>query len=128
MPRSVIARLFYGSLIAIGAAIIPLVVAGAIALSGSSLVMNGPDVVGVRSPSGWIAAVFAVVAGLVLIGASIAQFVAWIGMLIESAPFENKTWFVVLLVTGLLGFGLITMLVYILAVPVAAGTEPPARV
>ena len=122
MPRSVIAKLFYGSLIAIGAAIIVFVVAAAIAFNGSSLIMDGPDVVGVRSPWGWTAAVVAVVATLVLIAASIAQFVAWIGMLIESAPLPSKTWFVVLLVTGLLGFGLVAMLVYLLAVP-APGTE-----
>ena len=120
MPRSVIAKLFYGSLIAIGAAIIVFVVAAAIAFNGSSLIMDGPDVVGVRSPWAWTAAVVAVVATLVLIAASIAQFVAWIGMLIESAPLPSKTWFVVLLVTGLLGFGLVAMLVYLLAVPAPA--------
>lgn len=130
MPRSVIAKLFYGSLIAIGAAIIVLVVAAAIAFNGSSLIMDGPDVVGVRSPWGWTAAVVAVVATLVLTAASIAQFVAWIGMLIESAPLQSKTWFVVLLVTGLLGFGLVAMLVYLLAVPApateVAGPQAPS--
>ncbi len=71
---------------------------------------------------------FAVIAALVLIVASIAQFVAWIGMLLESAPLQSKAWFVVLLVMGLLGFGLVTMLVYILAVPAPvtapAGPQP----
>jgi hypothetical protein len=129
MSRSVIAKLFYGSLIAFVAAILVIVVAAAILLSSSSLVMDGPDVVGVRSPYGWpvaVFAVFAVLAAFVIIGASVAQFVAWIGMLLESAPLENKTWFVVLLVAGLLGFGLITMLVYLLAAPDPGRVAVPA--
>ncbi|MES1212418.1 MAG: hypothetical protein ABUT11_02610 [Leifsonia sp.] len=46
-----------------------------------------------------------------------APLVAWIGALIDTAPLENKAWFVILLVGGLLGFGLIAMLVYLLAEP-----------
>lgn len=126
MSRSVTARLFYGSLAAIAFAIVLIVVAVVLAIASSSLLMNGPDVVGIRSPFGW--AMFALVAfaSLILIAASVAQLAAWIGALIETAPLENKTWFVVLLVAGVFGFGLIAMLVYLLAEP-GVGRAPVLR-
>jgi hypothetical protein len=117
MSRSVIAKLFYGSLIAFAAAVILVAVAGAIAVGSSSLTMNGQDVVGVQAPFGWLIVIAAMLAVLVFFAGSIAQLVAWIGALIETAPLENKAWFIILLVAGLLGFGLITMLVYLLAEP-----------
>lgn len=117
MPRSVIAKLFYGSLIAFAAGVILVAAAGAIAVGSSSLTMSGQDVVGVQAPFGWAIVIAAILAALVFLAASIAQLVAWIGALIATAPIENRAWFVILLVAGLLGFGLIAMLVYLLAEP-----------
>jgi len=125
MPRSVIAKLFYGSLIAIAAGVILVAVAGAIAVGSSSLTMNGQDVVGVQAPFGWAIVVTAILAALVFLAASIAQLAAWIGALIATAPIENKAWFVILLVAGLLGFGLIAMLVYLLAEPAPGRAVAP---
>ena len=134
MSRSVVAKLFYGSLIAIVGAVILIIIAGALALSSSSLRMDGPDVVGIGSAFGWTMLALAVLAGFVIVVASIAQFVAWIGALIESTALESKTWFVVLLVIGLMGFGTIVVLVYLLAEPgpgradVQSGSAPAAIV
>lgn len=128
MSRSLIARLFYGSLIAIVGAIILVAIAVALAFGSSSLVMDGPDVVGIQSAFGWGMFAVAVVASLVIVVACIAQLVAWIGALIESAALESKTWFVVLLVAGLFGFGLIAILVYLLAEPGPPRAAPPVSV
>lgn len=117
MSRSVIAKLFYGSLAAIVLAIVLIAVAVGLVIATSSLLMDGPDVVGVRAPFGGVLFALAAVASLLLIVASVAQLVAWIGALIETAALENKTWFVILLVTGILGLVLIPMLVYLLAEP-----------
>jgi hypothetical protein len=125
MSRSVIAKLFYGSLIAIVVAIALLAAAIALAVSSSSLIMHGPDVVGVQSAFGWGMVAVAAMAILAIVAASIAQLVAWIGALINTAPLENKTWFVVLLVSGILGFGLISMLVFLLTEADARRTSPP---
>ena len=59
---------------------------------------------------------------LAIIGGSLGQFVAWIGAVVNTARLDDKTWFVVLLVLGLLSFGFIAMLVYVLAGP--DGTAP----
>ena len=47
----------------------------------------------------------AVVAVLVMIAAAITQFIAWVGAVINTAGIKDKTWFIILLVTGLLSFG-----------------------
>ena len=51
---------------------------------------------------------------------------AWIGAVVNTSRLEDKTWFVVLLVLGLLSFGFIAMLVYILAGPDGTATTPQA--
>lgn len=124
MSRSVIVKLFYGSLAAIALAIVLIAVAIGLVVATSSLLTDGPDVVGIQTPFGWAMVVVASLAVLLFIAASTAQLVAWIGALIETAPLENKTWFVVLLVTGILGFGLIAMLVYLLSEPSPARVAP----
>ena len=59
-----------------------------------------------------------VLAGLlIVIAGGVAQFVAWIGALMNTSRLEDKTWFILLLVLGLLSFGLIAMLVYVVAGP-----------
>ena len=58
-----------------------------------------------------------------IVAGGIGQFVAWIGAVVNTSRLDDKTWFVVLLVLGLLSFGFIAMLVYVLAGP--GGTAPP---
>ena len=55
-------------------------------------------------------------------------FVAWIGALVRTVELTDKTWFVVLLVTGLLGVGLVGMIVYLIAAKEPDdGTPQPQR-
>lgn len=118
MTKHTITRLFIGSLIAIAGGLVLLGVAGGIGYANGSFVMNGPDVVGIHaSPLGWTLIGLAALAGLALVAAVIVQFVAWIAAVINAAQLPDKTWFVVLLLTGLLSFGLIGMIVYLVAAP-----------
>jgi hypothetical protein len=59
----------------------------------------------------------AAVGALVLIIASVGQFVAWVGAVVNTFALEDKTWFVILLVAGLVSLGFIATLVYVLAGP-----------
>src|SRR4051812_2079815 len=123
MSKPTIVRLFLASIIAAVAATVLLLVAVGLAVANDVFVMEGPDVVGVRSGSfGWAMIALAVLAVLVLIGAAIAQFVAWLGAVMNTSRLEDKTWFVILLATGLLSFGFVAMIVYALAGP--DGTAP----
>jgi hypothetical protein len=116
MGRSLIVKLFFGSLIGLVAGAVVLGVAGALALGNDVFVMDGPDVVGINAGSlGWILIGLMALAGLVLALATVAQVVAWIGTVLNTAARPDKTWFVFLLVLGLLGFGLVATLVYVIA-------------
>lgn len=118
MPKHTIVRLFLASVVAAVAATVLLLVAGGLAVANDVFVMRGPDVVGIRPGTfGWVMVALAVIAVLVLVGAAIAQFVAWLGAVLNTARLEDKTWFVILLVTGLLSFGVLAMIVYVIAGP-----------
>jgi hypothetical protein len=118
MHKTLIRRLFVGSLIALAGGLVLLAVAGGLAYANSSLVKSGPDVTGIHATAlGWVMIGLAGVAILVLVAAAITQFVAWVGAVINTAQLQDKTWFIVLLVTGLLSFGFIAMVVYLIAGP-----------
>lgn len=118
MSKSLVTRLFVGSLIAIIAGVV-LVAAGVIVAFGSGVfVMSGPDVVGIeQTPFAWSMIALMAVGVLAVIGGGLGQFVAWIGAVINTSRLEDKTWFILLLVLGLLSFGFIAMLVYVIAGP-----------
>ena len=78
--------------------------------------MDGPDVVGINAGSlGWTLIGLMVLSGLILALATVAQVVAWIGTVLNTAARPDKTWFVVLLVLGLLGLGFVATLIYVIA-------------
>lgn len=118
MSKSVVAKVFWGSLIGLSAAIVLFLAAGGIALSNDVFIMSGPDVAGIRPDAfSWFMVGLAGVAVLVMVVAGMALFVAWIGAVLNTANLPDKTWFIVLLVGGLLGVGFITTLIYIFAGP-----------
>jgi hypothetical protein len=82
-------------------------------------------VVGVQpTPYAWGLVIFGLMAVVALVGGSIAGLVAWIGALLNTAELDSKTWFVVLLVLGLLSFGLVAMLAYVIAGPDSTRRRP----
>ena len=126
MTKSNVTKLFMGSLIAIVAGVFLVALGFMIALATGTFVMEGPDVTGFQLSSSAPAAFgLASVGLLAIVGGGIAQFVAWIGAVVNTSRLEDKTWFIVLLVLGLLSFGFIAMLVYVLAGP--DGTATPQQ-
>jgi len=59
----------------------------------------------------------AAMAVVVMLAAAVIQFVAWVGAVINTAGLKDKTWFIILLVSGLLSFGFIAMIIYLIAGP-----------
>ena len=124
MSKSNITKLFIGSLIAVVGGLILMVAAVLLAFANGSFVMSGPDVTGINSsPFTWSMVGIAVVGILAMLGGGIGQFVAWIGAVINTSRLPDKTWFIVLLVLGLMSFGFIAMLVWVVAGP--DGTDAP---
>jgi hypothetical protein len=118
MGKSLINKLFFGSLIGLVGGLILLAVAGGLAFANNVFVMNGPDVTGVNaSPLAWTLLSLMGLGMLVIAAGAIAQFVAWIGAVLNTANLPDKGWFIVLLVVGLLGFPFIVTLIYVIAGP-----------
>jgi hypothetical protein len=129
MTKSNVTKLFMGSLIAIVAGVLLVALGFIAALATGTFVMQGPDVTGFQLSSSAPAAFGLAFIGLLgIIGGGIGQFVAWIGAVVNTSRLEDKTWFIVLLVLGLLSFGFVAMVVYILVGPDGTAPRPvPAQ-
>jgi hypothetical protein len=125
MSKGTVTRLFVGSMVAIVAGVVLGVAAVVAAFANGVFVTSGPDVAGFNSsPFAWFMVMLAVVACLAVVGGAVGGLVAWIGALLNTAQLDDKTWFIILLVLGLLSFGLVAMIAYVIAGP--DGTRAPA--
>jgi hypothetical protein len=126
MSKPTITRVFVGSLIAVVGGVALLLVGALIAFADGAVITTGPDVTGFRPSAIGSSTIALVVVGVIaMIAGAIGQFVAWIGAVVNTSRLEDKAWFVLLLVLGLLSFGFIAMLVYVLAGP--DGTQAQQR-
>lgn len=133
MTKHTVTRVFVGSLLALFGGLILMFAAMIAAYANGALIMDGPDVTGIQSTffAGAMLAL-TIIGFLAMVGGSIGQFVAWIGAVLNTARLEDKTWFIVLLLLGLLSFGLVAMIAYLIAgpdgtAPVSAPSALPAR-
>jgi hypothetical protein len=118
MTKSTITKFFIGGIVAVVAGLIVAAAAVWAAFAAGEFVMDGPDVTGVRFTAfGWSMVGLMIVGGFSMMGGAIAGLVAWIGALINTAQLQDKAWFVLLLVLGLLSFGFIAMVAYVIAGP-----------
>jgi len=118
MTKSMVVKLFWGSLIGLVAGLVLMGVTVALAISNHIFVMSGPDVTGIKSGAlSWTLLGLMGLAVLLLLFAAVAHFVAWIGAVLNTAHLPDKTWFVVLLVVGLLGLVFIATIAYVIAGP-----------
>jgi hypothetical protein len=130
MSKSVITKLFVGSVVAFVAAILLAIVAVFGAFAGGAFQVEGNDVVGFNSSAfTWSMIGLMVIAGLAMACSAIGGLVAWIGALLNTARLDDKVWFILLLVLGLLSFGFVAMIAYVIAGPdgmaqPVAGREP----
>jgi hypothetical protein len=132
MSKATVTRLFVGGIVAVAAGIALVLAAVWVAFAGNVFVMDGPDVVGLKSGTfSWTMILLGLVGVLAVTGGAIAGLVSWIGALMNTAQLDDKAWFVVLLVLGLLSFGFVAMVVYVVAGPDATlqvrGGTPRAR-
>jgi len=134
MTKSTVTRLFVGGVVAITAGLVLALAAVVAALAGGGIVIGGPAVVELNGgPFAWTL-VGLVIAAVAITGGAIAGLVSWIGALLNTAQLEDKTWFVLLLVLGLMSFGFFAMLAYVFAGPeglkpsvAPSGTVPAAH-
>ncbi len=118
MSKATVTRIFLGSVIAVIAGAVLAFATVWIAYANGAFVMNGPDVVGIQStPAAWAIFGFGFVAMLAMMAGFVGAMVSWIGALLNTSELDDKTWFVVLLVLGVLSVGLVAMIAYVIAGP-----------
>jgi hypothetical protein len=131
MSKLMVSRIFWAGLAAMLAGLVVLAIATGLGFAATGLIWRGPDIVGVQPTSTtWVAGSVGVVAILAFVVGALAGFVAWMGALLNTAQLEDKVWFLVLLLLGIVGLGFIPMLVYVLAGPDGTATvvrapQPP---
>jgi len=129
MSKSLITKLFLGAVFAIVAGAIAATFIVLWAFASGGFVVSGHDVVDFNGTGfTWTLIGLLVASGFVMLGGVVAGIVAWIGALMNTAQLVDKTWFLVLLVLGLLSFGFFAMVAYVIAGPdsTRAPLAPPA--
>jgi hypothetical protein len=128
MTKSMIVTWFWGSLVGLVTGFVLLGTMVFLAISNDIFVMSGPDVTGIKSGAlSWTLIGLMGLAVLILLFATVAHFVAWIGAVLNTAHLPDKTWCVVLLVVGLLGLVFIATVVYVIAGPDGVKAKEEAR-
>jgi hypothetical protein len=117
MSKSSITRLFAGAIAAVVAGLSIGIVGVVAAIANGAVVIDGSEVVTLNGgPIAWAIAVL-FVASLVVAAGTLAAIASWVGALLNTSRLDDKTWFVVLLVLGLVSLGWVAMIVYIYAGP-----------
>lgn len=118
MSKKNVTRLFVGALVAAGVGVVLGFIALWAAWASDAVDVGGSDVVDVNGGSvAWTVLGLVVVGSLAILGGTVAAVVSWIAALLNTWQLEDKTWFVSLLALGLLGFGILAMIAYVVAGP-----------
>ena len=124
MSKPTITRLFVGSLAAIVAGCVLGFLAVLAGHAGGAFLMDGPDVAGIApTPLGAMILVILLGCLTAVVAGGLAGLASWIGALLLTARINAWVWFLVLLALGVWNFGVVGMLVYVLAGPDDAATE-----
>jgi hypothetical protein len=122
MRKSTITRVWLGGMVAIALGLVVAGIAVAAMLYSAGTFTTGADgklydYVPRQDGYFWTLVGTIVVAGLVALIGGLAQFIAWIGAMANAYQLPDKMWFLLTLLLGLFGFGLVVMIVYILLAP-----------
>jgi hypothetical protein len=118
MSKKNVARIFVGAMVAVGIGLVLCLAALWAALASDAIDVGGSDVIDVNGGAGaWIALGLVIVGSLVILGGISAAVASWIAALRNTWQLEDKMWFASLLALGLLGFGAIAMIAYVVAGP-----------
>jgi hypothetical protein len=128
VPKKTVTQLFVGAIAAFGAGLVLGMAALWAALATDAIDMGGRYVIDVNGGSGaWTALALVILGSLVLLGGTVAAVMSWMGALVNTWQLEDKLWFASLLALGLLGFGVVAMIAYVVAGPDGANHgETPA--
>jgi hypothetical protein len=105
MSKSTITRLFAGAVVAL--------VVGAVLVGAAVWTAIASDVA--------VTVILVVVGSLAMLAGVVAAVVSWIGALLNTWQFEDKTWFASLVALTVFGLAVPAMVAYVVAGPDGAG-------
>jgi hypothetical protein len=118
MSKKSVTRLFVGATVAIVAGVVLGVAALWAALASDAIDLGGSNYIDVNGGSGaWTALGLVILGLLAILGGTVAAVVSWLAALINTWQLDDKMWFASVLALGLLGFGVIAMIAYVVAGP-----------
>ena len=118
MSKKTVTQLFVGAIVAVGVGLVLGIAALWAALASDAIDVGGSHVVDLHGGSGaWSALALVLVGSLVILGGTVAAVVSWAAALLNTWQLDDKTWFGSLLALGLLGFGVVAMIAYVVAGP-----------
>ena len=118
MSKKSVTRLFVGATVAVVAGVVLGVAALWAALASDAIDLGGSNYIDVNGGSGaWTALGLVILGSLAILGGTVAALVSWLAALINTWQLDDKMWFASLLALGLLGFGVIAMIAYVVAGP-----------
>ncbi|HEX3264350.1 MAG TPA: hypothetical protein VHR16_01670 [Candidatus Limnocylindrales bacterium] len=124
MSKATVTTLFIAAALATVVGIVVAIVAILGALAGGAVVLGGPNVVTVNGAAFAGTLAWLIVAGLAMAAGTVAAVASWVGALLNTVQLEDKTWFILLLVLGIVSLGWVAMVAYLVAGPDA--TRPGA--
>ena len=123
MSKKKVTRIFVAAFVRVGVGLVLGIAALWVALASDAIDLAGDRYVDVNGGSGaWTALACLIVASLAILAGTIAAVVSWLGALFNTWQLDDKRWFGSLLALGLLGFGVVAMIAYVVAGP--DGTQP----
>ena len=118
MSKKSVTRLFVGAIVAVVAGVVLGVAALWAALAGDAIELGGSNYIDVNGGSGaWAALGLVILGSLAILGGTGAAVVSWLAALLNTWQLEDRMWFASLLALGLLGFGVVAMIAYVVAGP-----------
>jgi hypothetical protein len=117
MSKSTVSQLFIGATLTFVIGAIVLVAAGVAAIANGVIGLGGPTIVTIDGSAFGGVAPWLLLAGLLMGVGSVVAVASWVGALANTIRLDDKTWFVGLLVLGLVSFGWIAMVAYVVAGP-----------
>lgn len=117
MSKSTISRLFLGAIAALAVGLLVAIITVVTAIAGGVIAIGGPSVVTFDGEVFVESLPWLLGAALIFGAGTIAALASWIGALLNTWQLEDKTWFLALLVLGLVSLGWAAMIAYVLKGP-----------
>jgi len=117
VSKSFVTRLFIGAALAMIVGLLVGVAAVITALASGVLTIGGPQVVSVNGAGFAGMVVWLLVAALAFGLGSVLGIASWVAALVNTYQLEDKTWFVIVLVLGVVSLGWVAMIAYVVAGP-----------